>query len=609
MLKKILILILITGFQMSCSSKKKGMPLFLLMLGGGTGGSTDSVPASTSTIENATDGSAFTVVPTDASTSDTGTTTPPPPSSNTTSGNGNDTFTPDSSGNAGSTQVSSNIRFQVVNDTFQWDNTISTNITIRVSNEDGAIPGITVKVSEDQSTAGLVQFLSQGVTGANGEVTIRITVRPNVSEVIVTVFGINPKTGQPQEITGRIPIQVPASTVADGGSNTGNGGGSNGGGTVVVSPDIDLTTGNFGGSNGCVTSIDSDCDGVLDADDDYPTDPTLGWIVRSGRNTLAWEDYYKVSYIQNGTRNPNNDMDLNDHVTVFSTETDYTPAGKVKTIRGIFTHVGKGAGFNHDLRLSLDVPTTANVSISYTSRDGNPIGNMNCSLALASAANAGDCVGGNLTSAQLKNGILIFPNSSNTLYGNKNAPNVGGTLNFVLGMTANFTITFAEAVDLNAGKNLSGGHLNYFLAVSGTGEKIFRPGFYHSSGENSYDLYIDRITGFPFGVIVPGVFNYPREVTNIMDPNNEGKTGYPAFKEWASSKGSVSRNWFEQIMTENQKAYIVDLKTNYTTKPYTAVLIDSVHKFAWQIASGLVLIGFAFGLYFRRKLLQSLALI
>lgn len=599
MLKKFMIVLLILGVQVSCSSKKKGFPLFILMLGGGgTGGDTSSVAASSSTIDSAENGTSFTAVPVEEFTTNTGNTT-----ENTNSTDSNPSPFVPQPGATNVTQVSSNINFQVVNDTFQWDNTISTYITIRVSNEDGILPGITVKVSEDQSTVGLVQFLSQGTTGSDGQVTIRITVRPNVSEVIVTVFGINPKNGQAQELTGRIPIQVPSSSVAGGGDSE-----NNGGGTVVVSPDIDLTTGNFGGTGGCVTSIDSDCDSVLDQDDDYPSDPTLGWIVRSGRNTLAWEDYYRSSYIQSGTKNPNNDMDLNDHVTVFSTEIDYTPTGKAKTIRGTFTHVGKGAGFNHDLRLSLDVPTSASVSISYTGKDGNSISSMNCSLALSSASNVGDCVGGNLTSTQLKNGILIFPNSSNTLYGNKNAPGVGGSLNFVLGMTAKFTITFTEPVDLSVGKNLSGGHLNYFLAVSGTGEKIFRPGFYRSAGENSYDLYIDRITGFPFGVIVPGVFNYPREVSNILDPTEEGKTGYPAFKEWASSKGTLSRNWFEQIMTTSQKSYIVDLKTNYTTKAYTAVLIDSVHALAWQIASGLVGIGLLFGFYLRKRSIRTVRL-
>ncbi len=117
-----------------------------------------------------------------------------------------------------------------------------------------------------------------------------------------------------------------------------------------------------------------------------------------------------------------------------------------------------------------------------------------------------DCVGGAVSKEDLKAGILILPNSSHTLYGAKNAPNVGGTLNYVLGMTASFTIRFNEPVDLTQGKNLSGGHLNYYLAVSGTGEKIFRPGFYQLS--NGEDRYIDRVSGFPFGVIVPGVFNF-----------------------------------------------------------------------------------------------------
>lgn len=586
------------GLQASCSSKKKGIPLFLLMLGGG---GTASVPASPATVSQAESGDSFTVVPLTGDESGSGST------GNGGSGNSGDGIftTP-----TGPTEVLSNIHFQVINDTFLWDNTISTYITIKVSNEDGVLSGINVKASEDQSTPGVAQFLSQGLTGNDGLVTIRITVLPSVSEVIVTIYGINPKTGKAQEITGRIPIQVPESYV--GGGSGGNGGGSSGGdngggGTVVVAPEIDLSTVNFGAVAGCLQNLDSDCDGVLDADDEFPTDAELGWTTRTGRHTLAWEDYYQSSHIQNATANPNNDMDLNDHVTVFSTEIDYTPTGKAKAIRGIFTHVGKGAGFNHDLRLSLDVPVSANLAISYVGNNGQTISSMNCSLALASGSNAGDCVGGTLTSAQLKKGILILPNSQNTLYNSKNSPGVGGALNFVLGMTANFTITFSEPVDLAAAKNLSGGHLNYFLGVSGTGEKIFRPGFVKSSETSSgYDLYIDRVTGFPFGVIVPGVFNFPREVTNILDPNNQGKTGYPAFKEWASSKGTKSRNWFEQTMTSAQAAYVVDIKSNYLPKPFTAVLIDSVRVHLWELAISLIVIGASIGFYLRRKMILSM---
>ncbi|MCZ8154559.1 MAG: LruC domain-containing protein [Leptospira sp.] len=598
MLKRLLSIIILLALVSACSSKKKGLPLFLLMLGGGSTGNTSSVAASPTTIENAASGDTFTVVPLDNGSS-TG-------SGSTGGATGDDVFvTP-----GGETQITSNISFQVLNDTFLWDNSISTFITIRVSNEDGTLSGITVKVSEDQSTIGVPQFLSQGQTGSDGIVTIRFSVRPNVSEVIITVLGRNPKNGQLQEITGRLPIQVPAGSVPGGGNGNGGTNPPGGGGTVVVAPEIDLSTVDFGGVAGCLTAIDADCDGVLDENDGFPDDATLGWTVNSGKFTLAWEDYYQSAFITNGTVNPRNDMDLNDHVSIFRTEIDHTPTGKVKAIRGVFTHVGKGAGFNHDLRLSLDVPTSAQFEINYIGKDGNPISpsQMNCSLALSSASNVGDCVGGTLTSAELKKGLLIFPNSKNTLYNVKNAPNVGGTLNFVLGMTAEFTITFAEPVDLYTGNNVSGGHLNYFLAVSGTGERIYRPGFFKSAGSNSYDLYIDRITGFPFGVIVPGVFNYPREVVNILDPTNAGKTGYPAFKEWASSKGTLSRNWFEQEMTTSQKSYVVDIKSNYVPGHFAAILIDSVHTYAWELALGLVAIGLSLGYYFRKRLFQSLAI-
>lgn len=577
MLKQSISLIIVLLLTVGCSSKKRGLPLWFLILGGG--GTTDSIPASGTTIDNANNGGSFVVAPIDQNLPDN--------SSNTGGGSNSGSQDP-------ITTIISNITYQILNDAFLWDNTITTNITIRVSNEDGPLAGISVKISEDQSNPGITQTLNQGLTGSNGVINLQITVNPSVNEIILTIVGINPKTGQLQEISGRIPIQIP---------NPNSGGNGTGGGTVVIAPDVDLDTGNFDSPNGCLTNIDSDCDGIADADDDFPNDPTLGWTLNSGRATLAWEDYYQSSHIVNGTVNPNNDMDLNDHVTVFQTAQNFTPQGKVATISGVFTHVGKGAGFNHDLRLSLDVPVGAQLEITYTGNNGQVIPTMNCGLAVSAFAKPSDCVGGAVSKEDLKAGILILPNSSHTLYGAKNAPNVGGTLNYVLGMTASFTIRFNEPVDLTQGKNLSGGHLNYYLAVSGTGEKIFRPGFYQLS--NGEDRYIDRVSGFPFGVIVPGVFNFPRERVNILDPSNQGKTGYPAFKEWASSRGTLSRQWYEQVMDANLKQYVVDLKVNYQSHPFTAYILGAVHNYLWSISTGLIAFGSLLGLGIRAWFLSK----
>lgn len=569
MLKQSIALTFVLLLSLGCSSKKKGLPLWFLILGGGS--TTNSVAASGTTIDNANNGGAFVVAPV----------------GNENANNGGE----DNSNSGDITSIISNITYTILNDAFLWDNTITTTISIRVSNEDGALAGISVKVGEDQSNPGITQTLNQGQTNSSGEISLQITVNPSVNEIILTIVGINPKTGQLQEITGRIPIQIP--------NPNGNGGSGNGsgGGTVVIAPDVDLETDNFEGPNGCLTAIDSDCDGIADADDDFPNDPTLGWTQNSGRATLAWEDYYQSSHIINGTVNPNNDMDLNDHVTVFQTSKNFTPQGKVASITGLFTHVGKGAGFNHDLRLSLDVPVSATLEIQYTGNDGQVITSMNCGLAVPGFAQNSDCIGGTVSKEELKSGILILPNSANTLYGAKNAPNVGSNFNYVLGMTASFTIRFSEPVDLTLGKNLSGGHLNYFLAVSGTGEKVFRPGFYQLS--NGEDKFIDRVSGFPFGVIVPGVFNFPRERVNILDPTNAGKTGYPAFKEWASSRGTLSRQWYEQVMDANQKQYVVDLKVNYQTHPFTAFILGAVHQYLWSLSFGLIAFGSALGLGIR----------
>ncbi len=54
MLKQSISLIIVLLLTVGCSSKKRGLPLWFLILGGG--GTTDSIPASGTTIDNANNG-------------------------------------------------------------------------------------------------------------------------------------------------------------------------------------------------------------------------------------------------------------------------------------------------------------------------------------------------------------------------------------------------------------------------------------------------------------------------------------------------------------------------------------------------------------------------
>lgn len=466
---------------------------------------------------------------------------------------------------------------------FNFETNITVPVTVVVENESGPVANAPVTVTET-TTTGEPNVVGVGTTDSNGSVTIPISVPPTVTTVEISVIGVNPTTGEVVELTGTAPVQQPA--------NGGNGSSTD---TVVVAPVVKVDTTNFQPVNGCVQAVDSDCDGIANIYDEFPEDPSLATTARSGRYTIAFEDMYPSA----------GDADLNDHSTVFSTEMDKTPANKVKTIRGTYTHVAKGAGYNHELRLSLNVPTNAKVQVSYLDGSGKPW--AGCASAPKYTANAtGDCTGGTLTSAQLKRGVLLLPSSDKTLFGSKNAPAAGTTFtinNFVRGVTAQVTITFDEPVDLNVTKNLVGGHLNYFLAFNqktdGVFRQIYRPGFFTDS--KGKDAFIDK-TGFPWAIIVPGIFNHPTEGADIRKPST---SGYIFFNSWMHSNGVAHKDWYlhvDQIPAPNRPSYVVRVSDFYADNGFSAYLIKAVRNNALEVSASLIVIGAALGFLMKKRL-------
>lgn len=559
-MNKWLIILAVPLLIADCSNKKKGALLFPFL-------STDSGAATSASTPS--DGT-FTVVDlgeTDA-TQITETETATPVAAVTTVANTTTTTEVPQTGDNGE---------------FNFETNITVPVTVVVVNESGPVANAPVTVSEN-TTTGTPNVIGQGTTDANGSATIPVSVPPTVTEVQVSIIGVNPTTGEVEELTGSAPIQQP--------SNNGNGESQ---GTVAVAPTVNLDVVNFQPVNGCVQSVDTDCDGVANIHDEFPEDPSLAFVARSGRYSIAFEDMYPSA----------GDADLNDHSTIFSTEMDKTPTNKVKAIRGTFTHVAKGAGYNHELRLSLDVPTDATVEVSYLDGNGSPWNG--CASASKYTANAaGDCTGGTLSPDELKRGVLLLPSSDKTLFGSKNAPKAGTTFtinDFVRGVTANVTITFNEPVDLSVGKNLVGGHLNYFLAFNqktdGVFRQIYRPGYFKDA--NGKDKFLDS-KGFPWAIIVPGIFNHPTEGSDIRKPST---SGYIFFNAWMNSNGVAHKDWYEHmdlIPAPNRPSYVVRVRDFYTDNGFSAYLIKAVRKNALEVSGSLILIGAALGFLMKKRL-------
>ncbi|MDF3819644.1 LruC domain-containing protein [Leptospira sp. 96542] len=558
-MQKWILIFIIPFLLLDCSNKKKGAFLLPLL---GLGGETT---------EGATETDGFTVTglgDADPGQVAAGTEEPAPTTVNT----GTTTVVVDQTNPDGG---------------FNFETTITVPVTVVVNNENGPVADAQVTITET-TTTGDPNVIGQGTTDSNGSATVEVTVPPTVEEVQVSIIGVNPTTGEVEEITGSAPVQQPSPNTGDSGT----------GGTVIVAPTIVVDSTNFQPVNGCVQSIDSDCDGVANVYDEFPDDPTLSSVARSGRYTIAFEDLYPDA----------GDADLNDHSTVFSTEMEKTPANKVKTIRGTYTHVAKGAGYNHELRVSLDVPTSATVEVSYLDGQGNVWDGCTSATKYTSGA-FGDCVGGSFTQAQLKTGVLILPSSDKTLFGKKNAPKAGesfGASDFTRGVTAQITIQFEDAVDLSATKNIVGGHLNYFVAINqktdGVYRQIFRPGFYKDA--NGKDKFLDK-NGFPWAIVVPGIFNHPTEGDDIRKP---ASSGYIFFNAWMNSNGVAHKDWYEHmdlIPAANKPSRVVRVRDFYTENGFSAYILKAVRTNVLEVAGSLIVVGALLGFAMKKRFGQT----
>ncbi|HBS04158.1 MAG TPA: LruC domain-containing protein, partial [Leptospiraceae bacterium] len=91
---------------------------------------------------------------------------------------------------------------------------------------------------------------------------------------------------------------------------------------------------------------DADGDGVPDNEDDYPQDPDRATVVR-----VPAEGFYRVAYEDLYPKR--GDADFNDYVVQVYHEQDLNASGKLVELRSYYTHIAKGAGYDHTLHLAL----------------------------------------------------------------------------------------------------------------------------------------------------------------------------------------------------------------------------------------------------------------
>ncbi len=502
---------------------------------------------------------------------------------------------------------------------FTYTTNVTVPVVITIADKSGPVSGVPCTVSET-TTSSTPTVLGTGNTNTQGVATISISVPPNVNTVNISAVGNNPTTGEPVVLKGEAPVLVPAAPASTGASTTPVAGSTpSAPATVAVSPTITLNTTNFQPATSCNKTIDTDCDGVLNVFDDFANDASLSQRIRSGRYTIAFEDLWLPD------RDSPGDADLNDFVAIFSTEMDQTPDGLVKNLRGIVTLIGKGAGYNHELRLSLNVPSTAQFNQTFVNASGQPwtitanrVTQPGCISAQSTsriyAPNTSDCrTNVTVSTTELRNGILIMPSSDLTLFGSQNVAANLTRSQFVRGVTSNFSFSFTTPVDLKTAANMVGGHLNWNLVINqgpvGNRHRVYRPGYVTGSKTCTVagrtvtqlgDRYMD-CNGFPWAIIVPGVFNFPNGSNDIRNP---ARTGYPAFQTWAASKGQSDREWYARVV---HPQFVVNVRDFYQDATFSAYMIKAVKSNILAVSFGLIVIGASMGFFLKKKVKPSIA--
>lgn len=352
-----------------------------------------------------------------------------------------------------------------VTDGFAFETTQTVEVTVTVTDSSGPVNGAVVSVT-DPAQEGTELFA--GVTNTNGQVTGTVTVDTAVDQIQVSVQA---GTSTSTFTTGIDNVSAVSSTVT------------------------------YNGETGDAVVADQDADGMPDSQDDYPSDATRATKVSlpaSGQSIIAYEDLYPSA----------GDADFNDYVVRVTNEEDLDASGKIRRLRGTYTHMARGAGYKHTLHIKL--PTAAyNYTLKRYAANGT----------LESTSTGHKNAGENLE---------ILPSSDTTI----SQANTSSGQSLVLGKRAEIELVLDSA---SARAAVGDAPYDLFVKVIDTSKEVHFPRLY-TNGDGS-DKYMDS-NGFPWALQVPNQWNWPLESDHI-------ENGYSGFRPWYVSLGTTNQTWYE----------------------------------------------------------------
>ncbi|MCE9597608.1 MAG: LruC domain-containing protein [Spirochaetia bacterium] len=346
---------------------------------------------------------------------------------------------------------------------FSFQTTTTIPVAVTVTDSQGPVEGAVVSVQNPATEP--PETLFQAVTDESGNVSGTITVDTTVPTVNVVIDA------------GGDVVTQPVST------------------DHLIGIDRDVA---YDGDVTIPTTGDTDGDGIPNDRDDYPDDPSRATKVAIGQSIIAYEDLYPSA----------GDADFNDYVIKVTNEEDLNAAGKIVRIRGSYTHVARGAGYTHMLRLKLPGVTGLSFHNKLYKADGT----------LESDAT---------TTFANGNSMQILGTSSGTIA----QSNTSSSQTFVSGKRADIEIT----LDTPATRaQVGAAPYDLYAYVNNTSKEIHFPRKYTNA--DGSDVYMDS-HGFPWALQVPGTWEWPLESKNI-------ENAYAGFRPWYLSNGETNKDWY-----------------------------------------------------------------
>ncbi len=271
--------------------------------------------------------------------------------------------------------------------------------------------------------------------------------------------------------------------------------------------------------------IDADGDGVTDNLDAYPNDAARAYNqyfpAQNSFNTLAYEDLWPSR----------GDYDFNDLVIAYNAQQVLNASNNVVDVKMTYQIQAVGGINNIGFAVQLPVPST------------------NLKQCVVTPAYSGNSVIANgVETGQSKLVIPLFDDAHIAM----KAP-IGYLVNTVEGVsyinpqTSTVSLTFANPVSQS---QLGTAPYNSFIYVNHRSMEVHLPnlaptdkadvsqfGQHADRSKPAQGVYYLTYDDKPWGLLIPGTFNYPAEKQSI-------ETVYTHFVPWAVSKGSQYKDWY-----------------------------------------------------------------